>query len=207
MKTGGRVHFCRLPFHPQLWLLLLAALFEPTDMTYELERNNTTDPSLTEMVDVAIKILRKNPNGFYLLVEGWLCLVIKRPGRKSVLSQIYFGKLPFRLLMFFVLFLAFHKMSWRACDKKGHWKQETSCKVCEQWWLQFKHCRSRSLLMPFFLNKKSHQLYFWCWWLYYDLKIFIISHWGKFYGPKIYFIMIQDWSLFPFEKKNLWSFH
>lgn len=48
----------------------LLALFEPTDMTYELERNDTTDPSLTEMVDVAIKILRKNPNGFYLLVEG-----------------------------------------------------------------------------------------------------------------------------------------
>uniref|UniRef100_A0A8C5G465 Alkaline phosphatase n=1 Tax=Gouania willdenowi TaxID=441366 RepID=A0A8C5G465_GOUWI len=32
--------------------------------------NTDTDPSLTEMVDVAIKILRKNPSGFYLLVEG-----------------------------------------------------------------------------------------------------------------------------------------
>lgn len=47
-----------------------AGLFEPGDMTYDLERNADTDPSLTEMVDVAIKILRKNPNGFYLLVEG-----------------------------------------------------------------------------------------------------------------------------------------
>lgn len=45
-------------------------LFEPTDMTYDLERNSETDPSLTEMVEVAIKILRKNPSGFYLLVEG-----------------------------------------------------------------------------------------------------------------------------------------
>lgn len=52
----------------------LAALFEPTDMMYDLERDVSTDPSLTEMVEVAIKILRKNPNGFYLLVEGWLCL-------------------------------------------------------------------------------------------------------------------------------------
>lgn len=39
-------------------------------MTYDLERNADTDPSLTEMVEAAIKILRKNPNGFYLLVEG-----------------------------------------------------------------------------------------------------------------------------------------
>lgn len=49
---------------------VFAGLFEPGDMTYDLERNIDTDPSLTEMVDVAIKILKKNPNGFYLLVEG-----------------------------------------------------------------------------------------------------------------------------------------
>ncbi|XP_074531987.1 alkaline phosphatase, tissue-nonspecific isozyme [Halichoeres trimaculatus] len=48
----------------------LLGLFEPADMTYELERNTDTDPSLTEMVEVAIKVLKKNPNGFYLLVEG-----------------------------------------------------------------------------------------------------------------------------------------
>lgn len=39
-------------------------------MLYDLERNADTDPSLTDMVEVAIKILNKNPNGFYLLVEG-----------------------------------------------------------------------------------------------------------------------------------------
>lgn len=49
---------------------VFAGLFEPGDMTYDLERNAETDPSLTEMVEVAIKILKKNPNGFYLLVEG-----------------------------------------------------------------------------------------------------------------------------------------
>ncbi|KAM4740599.1 alkaline phosphatase, tissue-nonspecific isozyme isoform 1-T2 [Anableps anableps] len=48
----------------------LLGLFEPADMTYDLDRNIETDPSLTEMVEVAIKILKKNPNGFYLLVEG-----------------------------------------------------------------------------------------------------------------------------------------
>ncbi|KAI5093490.1 alkaline phosphatase, tissue-nonspecific isozyme isoform X2 [Silurus meridionalis] len=48
----------------------LLGLFEPGDLPYELERNSSTDPSLTEMVDVAIKILNKNPKGFYLLVEG-----------------------------------------------------------------------------------------------------------------------------------------
>ncbi len=49
---------------------LIPGLFEPADLTYDLERNKEMDPSLTEMVEVAVKILRKNPNGFYLLVEG-----------------------------------------------------------------------------------------------------------------------------------------
>ncbi|KAI4826910.1 alkaline phosphatase, tissue-nonspecific isozyme [Pseudochaenichthys georgianus] len=48
----------------------LLGLFEPADLQYDLERNTETDPSLTEMVEMAIKILRKNPRGFYLLVEG-----------------------------------------------------------------------------------------------------------------------------------------
>ncbi|XP_014908094.1 alkaline phosphatase, tissue-nonspecific isozyme [Poecilia latipinna] len=48
----------------------LLGLFEPSDMPYDLDRNSNTDPSLTEMVEVAIKILQNNPNGFYLLVEG-----------------------------------------------------------------------------------------------------------------------------------------
>ncbi|XP_061112919.1 alkaline phosphatase-like [Conger conger] len=48
----------------------LLGLFEPGDLPYDLDRNTETEPSLTEMVEVAIKILRKNKNGFYLLVEG-----------------------------------------------------------------------------------------------------------------------------------------
>nr|XP_056705930.1 intestinal-type alkaline phosphatase-like [Euleptes europaea] len=48
----------------------LMGLFEPSLMAYDLHRNNLTDPSLTEMMEAAIKILRRNPKGFYLFVEG-----------------------------------------------------------------------------------------------------------------------------------------
>ncbi|KAF1438941.1 Intestinal-type alkaline phosphatase, partial [Spheniscus mendiculus] len=47
----------------------LMGLFEPVDMKYNLVRNTSTDPSLTEMTEAAITILSKNPNGFYLFVE------------------------------------------------------------------------------------------------------------------------------------------
>ncbi|XP_041126358.1 alkaline phosphatase-like isoform X2 [Polyodon spathula] len=48
----------------------LMGLFEPGDMQYELTRNNSTDPSITDMVDKAIRVLSRNPQGFFLLVEG-----------------------------------------------------------------------------------------------------------------------------------------
>lgn len=51
-------------------VFLSPGLFEPGDMVYELDRNNETDPSLSEMVSVAIRMLQKNPRGFFLLVEG-----------------------------------------------------------------------------------------------------------------------------------------
>ncbi|NXF30005.1 PPBI phosphatase, partial [Nyctibius bracteatus] len=47
----------------------LMGLFEPGDMKYNLVRNTTLDPSLTEMMEAAITILNRNPNGFYLFVE------------------------------------------------------------------------------------------------------------------------------------------
>lgn len=104
------MHFSRLLFHPQLWLLLLAALFEPTDMMYDLERNNMTDPSLTEMVDVAIRILKKNPNGFYLLVEGWLCLNIKRLGWDCLISVTESSHLIIYIFFFTFFFSISKKM-------------------------------------------------------------------------------------------------
>ncbi|KYO25327.1 alkaline phosphatase, tissue-nonspecific isozyme [Alligator mississippiensis] len=48
----------------------LMGLFEPKDMKYELNRNTSTDPSLVEMTEKAVRILRRNPRGFFLFVEG-----------------------------------------------------------------------------------------------------------------------------------------
>ncbi|NXE83714.1 PPBI phosphatase, partial [Cochlearius cochlearius] len=48
----------------------LMGLFEPADMKYNLLRNTTMDPSLTEMMEAAIKVLSRNPNGFYLFYHG-----------------------------------------------------------------------------------------------------------------------------------------
>ena len=50
----------------------IAGLFNPSHMQYELDRADDTggEPSLAEMTEMAIKILRKNAKGFFLLVEG-----------------------------------------------------------------------------------------------------------------------------------------
>ncbi|TRY92227.1 hypothetical protein DNTS_023801 [Danionella cerebrum] len=48
----------------------LMALFEPGDMRFEAERDEGMDPSISETTEKAIRILQKNPNGFFLLVEG-----------------------------------------------------------------------------------------------------------------------------------------
>nr|XP_057929045.1 alkaline phosphatase-like [Doryrhamphus excisus] len=47
----------------------LMGLFEPKDCRYEMERNRLTDPSLTEMTEKAIRILSRNPKGYFLFVE------------------------------------------------------------------------------------------------------------------------------------------
>ncbi|KAM9831449.1 alkaline phosphatase-like [Neosynchiropus ocellatus] len=47
----------------------LMGLFEPKDCRYELERDPSMDPSLTEMTEKAIRILSRNPKGFFLFVE------------------------------------------------------------------------------------------------------------------------------------------
>ncbi|XP_049979096.1 intestinal-type alkaline phosphatase 1-like [Alexandromys fortis] len=48
----------------------LMGLFEPTDMKYDINRNPLLDPSLKEMTEVAVSMLSRNPQGFYLFVEG-----------------------------------------------------------------------------------------------------------------------------------------
>jgi alkaline phosphatase len=48
------------------------ALFERSHMRYEADRrsDNGGEPSLAEMTERTIDILRQNPNGFFLMVEG-----------------------------------------------------------------------------------------------------------------------------------------
>ncbi len=50
----------------------LLGLFQPSHMQYEVDRPTDAggEPSLADMTEKAIKILKKNPNGFYLHVEG-----------------------------------------------------------------------------------------------------------------------------------------
>ncbi|CAB1348109.1 unnamed protein product [Coregonus sp. 'balchen'] len=48
----------------------LMALFEPGDLRFDVERDPTMDPSIAETTEKAIRILSKNPKGFFLLVEG-----------------------------------------------------------------------------------------------------------------------------------------
>jgi alkaline phosphatase len=47
-------------------------LFDPEDMEYESKRASDTagEPSLTEMTRVAIRLLSRDPDGFFLMVEG-----------------------------------------------------------------------------------------------------------------------------------------
>lgn len=45
-------------------------LFDPGDTKYDTYRDNITDPSLREMVEAALRLLSRNPRGFYLFVEG-----------------------------------------------------------------------------------------------------------------------------------------
>ncbi|MBV7316572.1 alkaline phosphatase [Shewanella sp. NIFS-20-20] len=50
----------------------LLGLFNPSHMQYEIDRANDRggEPSLTEMTTKAIEILKKNPNGYLLIVES-----------------------------------------------------------------------------------------------------------------------------------------
>lgn len=48
----------------------LLGLFESSHCEYNLERDKATDPTLAEMTEAAIKVLQKEPSGFFLFVEG-----------------------------------------------------------------------------------------------------------------------------------------
>lgn len=46
------------------------ALFGKESMPYDLDRDDATTPSLAEMTGKALEVLSKNPNGFFMMVEG-----------------------------------------------------------------------------------------------------------------------------------------
>ncbi|XP_037378051.1 intestinal-type alkaline phosphatase-like [Talpa occidentalis] len=48
----------------------IMGLFEPRDMKYDILRDPNQDPSLMEMTEAALRLLSRNPKGFFLFVEG-----------------------------------------------------------------------------------------------------------------------------------------
>lgn len=50
----------------------LLGLFTPSYMSFEIDRDGKREPSLAEMTMKAIQILNRNPQGFFLMVEGGL---------------------------------------------------------------------------------------------------------------------------------------
>lgn len=54
----------------------LLGLYDSSHMSYHLEADSEKDPTLSEMTEAAVKILRANKNGFMLFVEGQYCFFI-----------------------------------------------------------------------------------------------------------------------------------
>ncbi|XP_052049495.1 intestinal-type alkaline phosphatase [Apodemus sylvaticus] len=48
----------------------LMGLFEPVDTKFDIQRDPLVDPSLEDMTEAALRVLSRNPKGFYLFVEG-----------------------------------------------------------------------------------------------------------------------------------------
>lgn len=48
----------------------VVGLFADADLAYDIDRNETSQPSLAQMTSKAIEILSKNKNGFFLMVEA-----------------------------------------------------------------------------------------------------------------------------------------
>lgn len=48
----------------------LLGLFTGSHMSYDLDRNPSVEPSLAEMTGKAIDVLKKNPKGMFMMVEG-----------------------------------------------------------------------------------------------------------------------------------------
>ncbi|XP_004868187.1 intestinal-type alkaline phosphatase [Heterocephalus glaber] len=64
----NRTELLRVSQDPSVTRLM--GLFEPSDTKFEISRDPELDPSLAEMTEAALHVLSRNPNGFYLFVEG-----------------------------------------------------------------------------------------------------------------------------------------
>ena len=69
-SLGFKIIFNRTQFLTVGNAIKLLGLFAEDHMSYAIERNTTTEPSLAEMTKVAINILSRNGRGFFLMVEG-----------------------------------------------------------------------------------------------------------------------------------------
>ena len=45
-------------------------MFEQGHMQYELDKDTEKEPRLVDMVEKALKILKRDDDGFFLLIEG-----------------------------------------------------------------------------------------------------------------------------------------
>ena len=82
-------------------------------MQYESDRitkNPIEEPSLIEMTEKAIKILSKNPNGFFLLVEGGKIDTVKidftqQKINKIIMNEYKLIQLNFNIHFIYLFFL------------------------------------------------------------------------------------------------------
>ena len=54
---------------------MFSGLFNPSHMKYDIDRG-LSEPSIADMTEKAVKILKKNPKGFFLMVEGKIIAVV-----------------------------------------------------------------------------------------------------------------------------------
>lgn len=60
----------KLGGHQYIFWFCTSGLFEPVDTKFDIQRDPLMDPSLKDMTEAAVKVLSRNPKGFYLFVEG-----------------------------------------------------------------------------------------------------------------------------------------
>ena len=67
----------------------LVGLFAPGNLSYDAARDPARDPGLAAMADKAISVLSKNPNGFFMVVEGGLIdLALHDTHAKRALQEV-----------------------------------------------------------------------------------------------------------------------